>query len=170
MPMLSFLLRVCRKKTLVTVFVSLVLFLILGNVLYFGSSFLTSEDSYVLHLRKLNQPFNWNLEEEFEAGNFSDTNLFTCRNSVQGRTVIADDKGFVCPRSELLGNGCCNTNSSVTEKHACSECDKVKMIQLKNIGQGHKNICHRVPAAAPSLSSASAAACGRTSAPVCRRS
>ena len=135
MPMLSFLLRVCRKKTLVTVFVSLVLFLILGNVLYFGSSYLTSEDSYVLHLRKLNQPFNWNLEEEFDAGNFSDTNLFTCRNSVQGRTVIADDKGFVCPRSELLGNGCCNTNSSVTEKHACSECDKVMMIQLKNIGQ-----------------------------------
>ena len=127
MPMLGYLLRVCRKKTLVSVFIGLVLFLVFGNIIYFGSDFLTSEDSYVLHLRKLNQPFNWNLEEDLDAGNFSDSNLFTCRNSVQGKTVIADDKGFVCPRTELLGNGCCNVNSSLTEKHVCGECDEVRI-------------------------------------------
>ena len=127
MPMLGYLLRVLRKKTLASLFVGLILFLVLGNILYFGSSFLTSEDSYVLHLRKLNQPFNWNLEEsDLDTGNFSDSNLFTCRNSVQGKTVIADDKGFVCPRTELLGNGCCNGNSSLTEKHVCDECDEVR--------------------------------------------
>ena len=123
--MLGYLLRVCRKKTLVSVFIGLVLFLVLGNIIYFGSSILTSEDSYVLHLRKLNQPFNWNLEEDLDSGNFSDSNLFTCRNSVQGKAVIADDKGFVCPRTELLGNGCCNVNASLTEKHVCGECDEV---------------------------------------------
>ena len=66
-----------------------------------------------------------NLEEDLDTGNFSDSNLFTCRNSVQGKAVIADDKGFVCPRTELLGNGCCNVNSSLTEKHVCGECDEV---------------------------------------------
>ena len=69
--MLGYLLRVLRKKTLASLFVGLILFLVLGNILYFGSSFLTSEDSYVLHLRKLNQPFNWNLAEEGSPSNLT---------------------------------------------------------------------------------------------------
>jgi len=125
MPILALMLRVCRKKTFVTLFVGLIVFIILGNIVYFGSHFINYEDSYVLHLRKLNQPFNWNLEEEIDSNNFTDTALFTCRNSVQGRTVIADDKGYICPREDLLGNGCCNVNSSLTERHVCSECDHV---------------------------------------------
>ena len=127
MPMLSLLLRVFRKKVIVTSFIGLLLFLVLGNIVYFGSSLLESEDNNVLHLRKLNQPFNWNLEEdtELDSENITDFNLFTCRNSVQGKTVLADDKGYICPRDDILGNGCCNVNSSLTERHSCQYCDSV---------------------------------------------
>ena len=124
MQMLTLVLRLFRKKVILTTFIGLLLFIILGNILYFGSEFFESEDNTVLHLRKLNQPFNWNIdEEEVERDNITDTALFTCRNSVQGRTVLADDKGYICPRSEILGNGCCNLNSSLTERHVCWECE-----------------------------------------------
>ena len=123
--MLGYLLRVLRKKTLLSLFVGLILFLVLGNILYFGSSFLTSEDSYVLHLRKLNQPFNWNLEEDLTASNLTEETELTCRNSVQGRLVLADDRGYVCPRSELLSTGCCDTNSSLSQRHVCQDCDRL---------------------------------------------
>ena len=57
-----------------------------------------------LQLRKLNQPFSWNsdgntaedgLEGEGEAkvSNVTKPAINTCRNSVQGRSLIADDKG-----------------------------------------------------------------------------
>uniref|UniRef100_A0A182VVG9 SREBP regulating gene protein n=1 Tax=Anopheles minimus TaxID=112268 RepID=A0A182VVG9_9DIPT len=32
----------------------------------------------------------------------------TCRNSIQGKSLIVDDRGYVCSRAELLKNGCCS--------------------------------------------------------------
>ncbi|XP_043272818.1 SREBP regulating gene protein isoform X2 [Venturia canescens] len=32
----------------------------------------------------------------------------TCRNSIQGKALIVDERGFVCSRSELLPTGCCS--------------------------------------------------------------
>ena len=49
----------------------------------------------------------------------------TCRNSVQGRESIADDRGFVCDRSDLLASGCCDANSSSAGRFICASCDQV---------------------------------------------
>ena len=77
-----------------------------------GSSNLVPYDEYGfgghgLQLRKLNQPFAWNTPEDDERraaeGNHgpgavganrhkNDTNVI-CRNSVQGKKLIADDRG-----------------------------------------------------------------------------
>ena len=124
MPLLAYFLRVFRKKTVLAFFVFLSVFLLVANIFY-RSSYFTSDDSYVLHLRKLNQPFNWNLEEDLTASNLTEETELTCRNSVQGRLVLADDRGYVCPRSELLSTGCCDTNSSLSQRHVCQDCDRL---------------------------------------------
>uniref|UniRef100_A0A182N127 SREBP regulating gene protein n=1 Tax=Anopheles dirus TaxID=7168 RepID=A0A182N127_9DIPT len=31
----------------------------------------------------------------------------SCRNSIQGKSLIVDDRGYVCARAELLKSGCC---------------------------------------------------------------
>jgi len=126
MPILAFLLRFFRKKVVVIFFVVLTTVLLIANIFYHGTHLMNSEESSVLHLRKLNQPFNWHLEDEEDSntGNSTDVIFTTCRNSVQGKTVIADDRGFVCPRTVLQSNGCCDTNSSSTKKYLCSSCDE----------------------------------------------
>jgi len=116
----------------VAFFIGLATLLLVGNIFYHGSSLITaSEENSILHLRKLNQPFNWHEDESPDpSGPVRNSSLgesqvlFTCRNSVQGKEVVADDRGFVCPRTELLGNGCCNSNSSLTGKYVCTSCDQ----------------------------------------------
>ena len=104
MPILAFCLRFFRRKIVVVIIVLLSV-LLLSNVLYYGTHIPGSGDQSVLHLRKLNQPFNWHSEDEesVQEGNSTDVIITTCRNSVQGKIVIADDKGYVCPRAELQG-------------------------------------------------------------------
>ena len=80
-----------------------------------------------MHLRKLNQPFAWQ-EEEVEGRNVSQEAVATCRNSVQGRETIADDRGYVCDRSELLASGCCDANSSTAVRFLCTSCDEVQLL------------------------------------------
>lgn len=45
-----------------------------------------------------------------------------CRNSVQGKTLLVDDEGYVCPRSNLLNNGCCDSNENI--QYSCDTCNK----------------------------------------------
>uniref|UniRef100_A0A2M4AVU1 SREBP regulating gene protein n=1 Tax=Anopheles triannulatus TaxID=58253 RepID=A0A2M4AVU1_9DIPT len=45
----------------------------------------------------------------------------SCRNSVQGKTLIVDDRGYVCARSALLQNGCCN-DVGKRKLYPCSSC------------------------------------------------
>ena len=52
----------------------------------------------------------------------------TCRNSVQGREIIADDRGYICDRSELLASGCCDANSSTAGRFLCTSCDQVQSL------------------------------------------
>ncbi|CAG0896000.1 unnamed protein product [Cyprideis torosa] len=49
--------------------------------------------------------------------------MSTCRNSVQGKELIADDRGFLCLRRNLLPSGCCNSHVVETQRFACSECN-----------------------------------------------
>ena len=100
------------------------------QVYYYGSTFFSSgEEGNILHLRKLNQPFAWQ-EEEVEGRNVSQEAVATCRNSVQGRESIADDRGYVCDRSELLASGCCDANSSTAGRFLCTSCDQVQILSV----------------------------------------
>ncbi|KAK1133688.1 hypothetical protein K0M31_011480 [Melipona bicolor] len=40
--------------------------------------------------------------------NDTDTVVHSCRNSIQGKVLIVDERGIVCSRQEILSNGCCN--------------------------------------------------------------
>ena len=44
-----------------------------------------------------------------------------CRNSVQGKTLLVDDEGYVCMRNNLLSNGCCDPNENV--QYTCDTCN-----------------------------------------------
>ncbi|XP_008543581.1 SREBP regulating gene protein [Microplitis demolitor] len=68
--------------------------------------------------------------------NTNDTDNVTknCRNSVQGKSLIVDERGFVCKRQELLSTGCCkndqekisdNGNKSLIkrERYSCETCN-----------------------------------------------
>ncbi|KMZ09881.1 SREBP regulating gene protein [Drosophila simulans] len=46
-----------------------------------------------------------------------------CRNSVQGRQWLADERGFVCRREEVLTNGCCNLELPGIGYYSCRTCN-----------------------------------------------
>jgi len=46
----------------------------------------------------------------------------TCRNSVQGKVLISDDKGYVCLRKDLTIGGCCEPERPSTKLHSCETC------------------------------------------------
>lgn len=39
--------------------------------------------------------------------------MMKCRNSIQGKTLIVDDEGYVCARKRLTKTGCCALNHGV---------------------------------------------------------
>ncbi|KFB48938.1 AGAP000855-PA-like protein [Anopheles sinensis] len=48
-----------------------------------------------------------------------------CRNSVQGKSLIVDDRGYVCPRAELLQNGCCSeADDEPSKQFSCTTCNR----------------------------------------------
>ncbi|CAH0382834.1 unnamed protein product [Bemisia tabaci] len=69
-------------------------------------------------VRKLTK-FQWRSESDDNAT--ADSQM-TCRNSVQGKVLIADDRGYVCNRGDLLFTGCCNVNSESTKHYWCETC------------------------------------------------
>lgn len=44
----------------------------------------------------------------------------SCRNTVQGKEYIADDRGYICERNDLLANNCCNTTE---KRYICDTCN-----------------------------------------------
>ncbi|XP_076233135.1 SREBP regulating gene protein [Calliopsis andreniformis] len=67
--------------------------------------------------------------------NLNDTDTTTpCRNSVQGKVLIVDERGIVCARHDILPNGCCSLeqkdsgkNDEATtikrERYSCKTCN-----------------------------------------------
>ncbi|CAG2100867.1 unnamed protein product [Medioppia subpectinata] len=45
-----------------------------------------------------------------------------CRNSIQGKVLIADDRGMLCHRKDVLLSGCCDENSVNTKLYSCETC------------------------------------------------
>uniref|UniRef100_A0A1B6MB29 SREBP regulating gene protein n=1 Tax=Graphocephala atropunctata TaxID=36148 RepID=A0A1B6MB29_9HEMI len=72
----------------------------------------------VLPARKLDESFIWHSGDE----NNGTVKVTTCRNSVQGQVLIVDDKGYVCNRSEILANGCCDSSLASVVRYSCDTC------------------------------------------------
>lgn len=76
-----------------------------------------------------------------------------CRNSVQGRQWIADDRGYVCPRASIRMNGCCREDPS-SQRYSCHTC-QVRPVHSPPLTTWFG----RRATVAPSTSSACPAAC-----------
>lgn len=65
------------------------------------------------------QPLIW--REESRNATLNDVVPPNCRNSIQGKTLIVDDEGYVCPRIELLNTGCCKL-APQSKQYDCESC------------------------------------------------
>ncbi|XP_075977971.1 SREBP regulating gene protein [Anticarsia gemmatalis] len=64
------------------------------------------------------KPFVWRTLQEH-----NDTNdNIICRNSVQGKQLLVDDRGYVCQRMDVLKNGCCDPEADFTDRYSCETC------------------------------------------------
>eukprot|EP00794_Sanderia_malayensis_P014317 gene14317-15806_t len=52
----------------------------------------------------------------------NETHAYNCRNSVQGRNLIADDKGYICSHEHLNTKGCCIPGKNSSERFSCGTC------------------------------------------------
>lgn len=86
---------------------------------YFFQSGNNSKD-YEEIVYKRDHPLIWRDELINNGTNIDSTN--GCRNSVQGKTLLVDDEGYVCARNKLLSNGCCDANENVVQ-YSCDTCN-----------------------------------------------
>ncbi|XP_023222231.1 UPF0454 protein C12orf49 homolog [Centruroides sculpturatus] len=99
----------------------LILFLLL--CCYCIVSFMRQTDNSSSDITDIRLPvpsFNWHPPYDFINNGTGKGS--TCRNSIQGKILIADDKGYVCERHHVLSNGCCNPKASTAEKYLCKTC------------------------------------------------
>ncbi|KAF6206187.1 hypothetical protein GE061_017415 [Apolygus lucorum] len=61
----------------------------------------------------------WHSDQD-DFGN-SSSKLTTCRNSVQGMTLVVDDRGYVCSRFHVLPTGCCDQSKNPV-RYSCDTC------------------------------------------------
>nr|CAG4643390.1 EOG090X0AGU [Ilyocryptus agilis] len=117
-------LRFLRSKVFLTAifFASFTYFVV--NVFSEGSNAQTYEDIDVheagLGRRPLGHVFKWQGPED--ANDTTGLKPSTCRNSVQGKALIADQKGYVCSRQNVMSNGCCKPESEGTKQYSCETC------------------------------------------------
>ncbi|EDO39698.1 predicted protein, partial [Nematostella vectensis] len=45
-----------------------------------------------------------------------------CRNSVQGPSLIVDERGYLCSRKDLSASGCCHSDGETTHRYNCESC------------------------------------------------
>jgi len=103
----------------------IVLGLIFGSALtYFLISLLSGplnhhvDEIDIVPARRLDDSFLWHSDDE----NNGTIKVTTCRNSIQGKVLIVDDRGYVCSRNEVLGNGCCDTSLPRVKRYSCETC------------------------------------------------
>ncbi|XP_062525707.1 SREBP regulating gene protein [Bombyx mori] len=66
------------------------------------------------------KPFVWRTLQEHNDSN----DHVICRNSVQGKNFLVDDRGYVCQRKDVTKNGCCDPEADFTERYSCESCSK----------------------------------------------
>jgi len=90
-----------------------------------GSNLLSQSsevDVDVHELGSVRRPLGHVFWQGAEDNNDTNTKPLSCRNSVQGKALIADDKGFVCNRQNMLPNGCCKPDTDGTKHFSCETC------------------------------------------------
>lgn len=119
--------RILRKRWV------LGLILTLSVIYFFGSmSFMSLKGNWPDVGKLMSQSFSLGTKQNATVRNFNwhsffntnnGTMLKTCRNSVQGKTLIADERGNVCDRIDLQPGGCCNVKGESTRQFTCAQCD-----------------------------------------------
>nr|CAG4645701.1 EOG090X0AGU [Lynceus sp. MCZ IZ 141354] len=67
--------------------------------------------------------FRWH-SSSIDAPNNNDSQPTSCRNSVQGKVLMADDKGYVCNRHAVQPNGCCKIEAEGSKRYNCQTCQE----------------------------------------------
>ncbi|XP_026846932.1 UPF0454 protein C12orf49 homolog isoform X1 [Drosophila persimilis] len=116
--------RLLRRRIIYIILVLLLLMCIIwGNLLDRQGAFsgLHYDDFEVQRTR----PLLWTqqlLAPEQHINRTRDTEL-RCRNSVQGRQLLTDERGFVCLREQALPSGCCNLEMPGIGYYSCRTCN-----------------------------------------------
>ncbi|XP_051537525.1 SREBP regulating gene protein-like [Myxocyprinus asiaticus] len=79
----------------------------------------TIRDRNLLEARDSDHHIQWKVK--FNLGN-SSRQISQCRNSIQGKSFLTDELGYVCERKDLLVNGCCNVNAPSSSQYVCKSC------------------------------------------------
>ncbi|XP_011495085.1 PREDICTED: uncharacterized protein LOC105360012, partial [Ceratosolen solmsi marchali] len=99
-----------------------------------GELIKSSDKSLLWHMEVLNDGGNTKSVELVNVEKYvnNETSLRQCRNSIQDKFLIVDEKGYVCSRYEL-SNGCCNAqileNTSsysvplIRNRYTCKTCN-----------------------------------------------
>nr|CAB3226514.1 UPF0454 protein C12orf49 homolog [Phallusia mammillata] len=80
---------------------------------------------YQIKVESVLHALKWHVSEEISENNGSKVVLGKpprCRNSLQGKSLIADEKGYVCKRIDVSNSGCCDFVSNSTFRYQCSSC------------------------------------------------
>lgn len=112
-------LRILRKPlVLALIFILSLTYCILGFMN--ENNVRINDDLSEIPVRGLDHQFLWHSIEE--GDNATNVHVTTCRNSVQGKVLIVDDRGYVCSRTDVLSTGCCNTENENTKQYSCETC------------------------------------------------
>jgi len=71
---------------------------------------------------KRQHPLIWHTNLKNNINNGTNDLTITCRNSIQGKVLIVDERGYICLRSDLLWTGCCNIEVEQTKLYSCDTC------------------------------------------------
>lgn len=74
---------------------------------------------------KRDTPLIWRSLKEYNL-----TETESCRNSEQGIRLIADERGFICTREDLLSTGCCNFKADNTHLYHCESCNENQCCEI----------------------------------------
>ncbi|XP_031628615.1 UPF0454 protein C12orf49 homolog [Contarinia nasturtii] len=109
------LVRILRRRIVLTIIFLLSLTYCLVNL--WGNSGNSYKDIEEITYKR-EQPLIWR-EDPINNGTNGGKSK-GCRNSVQGKTLLVDEEGYVCSRSNVLSNGCCDSNENV--QYNCDTC------------------------------------------------
>ncbi|XP_055680921.1 SREBP regulating gene protein [Lutzomyia longipalpis] len=113
------LLRFIRRRLVLAIIFLLSLLYFVVNLFGFTGTLSSDLDSEFEVKRE--HPLIWRTLQEQQNVSFNDPSV-KCRNSVQGRFLIVDERGFVCPRFDVLPTGCCNVETPATTHYSCETC------------------------------------------------